>query len=193
MDVLNRLASWDGVEGQRKVKFIATLIAPPEMFDCADYFDRAEFDDSAGRCGIVSGGVSLFEARAPTLLSGASKNAPLDILSSTSRWQSLISASTAGMEKVFDRSTGLLRNSDFLGLLPLIAAKRRPVSNTTIAAQFLDLGIESWSAFDRLPTISLRRRCCPGPASPHKTLRLTGTIWYRAHVAFEKFRSTFPL
>ena len=39
------------------------------------------------------------------------------------------------------------------------AAKRRPVSNTTIAAQFLDLSTESWSPFDRLPTISgLRRR-----------------------------------
>jgi hypothetical protein len=135
----------------------------------------------------------LFEARAPTLLSGASTNAPLDMLSSTSRWQSWISASTAGTETVCDRSTGLLGNSDFLGLLPLIAAKRRPVSNTTIAAQFLDLGIESWSAFDRLPTISLRRGCGPVPASPLKTSRVTGTRWYRAHVEFAKFRSTFPL
>ena len=187
------MASWDGVEGQRNVKSFATLIAPPEMSDGAECLDCIELGDSAPRCGMVSGGVSLFEARAPTLVSVASTNAPSDILSSTSRWQSLISASTAGTETVCDRSTGLLRNSDFLGLLPLIAAKRRPVSNTTIVAQFLDLGIESWSAFDRLPTISLRRRCCPGPASPHKTLRLTGTIWYRAHVAFEKFRSTFPL
>ena len=142
---------------------------------------------------LVACPYSRFEAQGPTVLSVSSTNAPLDILRSTSRWQSWISASTAGMEKVFDRSTGLLRKSDFLGLLPLSAGKRRLVSNTTIAAQFLDLGIESWSAFDRLPTISQRRGCCPGPASPHKTLRLTGTIWYRANVAFEKFRSTFPL
>ena len=174
MDVFNRVASWDGVEGQRKVKSFATPVAPPEMPDCAECFYCVELDDSAGRCGIVSGGVSLFEARAPTLLSVASTNAPSDILSSTSRRQSWISASTAGMETVFDRSTGLLRKSDFLGLFSLIAAKRRPVSNTTIAAQFLDLGIESWSAFDRLLTITGRRGCCPVPASPHKTSRVTG-------------------
>ena len=88
MDVLNRLGSWDGVQGQRKVKSFATLIAPLEMFDCADCFHCVEFGDFADRCCIVSGGVPLFEAQGPTVLRVASTNAPLNILRSTSRRQS---------------------------------------------------------------------------------------------------------
>ena len=99
MDVFHRVASWDGVEGQRNVKSFATLIAPPEMSDGAECLDCIELGDSAPRCGMVSGGVSLFEARAPTLVSVASTNAPSDILSSTSRRQSWISTSTVGMER----------------------------------------------------------------------------------------------
>ena len=163
------------------------------MFDCADCFDCFEFGDFADHCCIVSGGVPLFGAQGPTVLSVASTNAPLDILRSTSGWPSRISASTAAMEKVFDRSTGFAQKFRLLGRLPHSDGKRRPVSNTTIAAQFPDLGIESWSAFDRLPTISLRRRCCPRPASPHTTSWVTGTRWCRAHTECAKSRSTFPL
>ena len=161
------------------------------MFDCAEYSDCIECDDSAGRC-IVSGGVPLFDAQGPTVPGVASKSAPSNMLSSTDRRQSWISANPAGMETVFDRLIRLLRKSDFWACYLLNSGKRRPVSNTAIAAQFLDLGIESWSAFDRLPTILLRCGCCPRPASPHKTSRVTGTRWYRAHIEFAKFRSTFP-
>jgi hypothetical protein len=123
VDLLNRLASWDGVEGQRKVKSFATLIAPTEMFDCAECFDCFDCDDFTGRCGIVSGRVPLFEAQGLTVLSVAFTDASSGMLSFNSLWQSRSSASTAGMETVFDRSTGLLRMPDFWACYPETLAK----------------------------------------------------------------------
>jgi hypothetical protein len=107
------------------------------MFDCADCFDCFEFGDFADHCCIVSGGVPLFGAQGPTVLSVASTNAPLDILRSTSGWPSRISASTAAMEKVFDRSTGLLRNSDFWAAYPIAMAKDGPSRTLQLPHSFL--------------------------------------------------------
>jgi hypothetical protein len=47
VDVFNRIASWDAVQGQRKVKSFATVAGQLKAIDFVDCSGCAEFDDFA--------------------------------------------------------------------------------------------------------------------------------------------------
>ena len=130
-----------------------TLTGQSESPGFIDCFDCADFNDCAGSLRHRCLKASLFGAD-----NAAPSWRPIEERAETSCGAASMRTERSGNDPRQSHRPSVTRQifSDsqaFCDQERRSAVKQRPVSNTTIAAQFLDLSIESWSPFDRLPTM----------------------------------------